>query len=128
VGGQQRTWVKWLHMGEYCYNSTHHMSIRMSPFRELYGYDAPTFLETVFGDSRVSGAKYWVEERQRILRVVKENLQATQNQQKIYADMKRVEHSFDVGDLVFLWLQPYQQSSLKRSRAEKLKLRFCGPY
>jgi hypothetical protein len=57
VGGHQRTWVRWFHMGEYCYNTTYHMSIRMSPFRELYGYDAPSFVETVFGDRRVSRAK-----------------------------------------------------------------------
>ena len=62
------------HMGEYCYNTTHHMSIRMSPFRALYGYDALTFVEIVFGDRRVSRAKDWVEESQRILRAVKENL------------------------------------------------------
>jgi len=73
-------------MGEYCYNMTHHMSIRMSPFRALYGYVAPTFVETVFGDGRVPVAKDCVEESQRILRVVKGNLQATQNQRKIYVD------------------------------------------
>jgi hypothetical protein len=32
VGGQQRTWVKWLHLGEHCYNNTFHMSIGMTPF------------------------------------------------------------------------------------------------
>ena len=115
-------------MGEYCYNTTYHMSIRMSPFRALYGYDAPSFIETVFGDSRVPGAKDWVEESQRILQSVRENLQSAQNQQKIYADRHRVERSFEVGDLVFLRLQPYRQSSLKRSGAEKLKPKFYGPY
>jgi hypothetical protein len=55
-------------------------------------------------------------------------LQSAQNQQKIYADRHRVECSFEVGDLVFLRLQPYQQSSLKRSGAEKLKPKFYGPY
>jgi hypothetical protein len=90
VGGQQRTWVRWLHMGEYCYNTTYHMSIRMSPFRALYGYDAPSFMETVFGDNRVPGAKDWVEESQRILQSVRENLQSAQNQQKIYADRHRL--------------------------------------
>jgi hypothetical protein len=54
-------------MGEYCYNMTHHMSIRMSPFRAFYGYDAPTFVETIFWDRRVLRAKCWVEESQRIL-------------------------------------------------------------
>jgi hypothetical protein len=86
VGAQQRTWVRWLHMGEYCYDTTYHMSIRMSAFRALYGYDAPSFIETVFGDNRVLGAKDWVEESQRILQSVRENLQLAQNQQKIYAD------------------------------------------
>jgi hypothetical protein len=50
VSGQQRAWVRWLHLGEHCYNTTFHMSIGMTPFRALYGYDAPTlidwFLET----------------------------------------------------------------------------------
>jgi hypothetical protein len=71
-------------------------------FRALYGYDAPSFVETVFGDNRVSRAKDWVEESQRILQAVKENLQAAQNQQKIYVDKQRIERSFEVGDLVFL--------------------------
>jgi hypothetical protein len=44
-------------MGEYCYNTTYHMSIRMSSFRALYGYNAPSFVETVFGDRRVLGAR-----------------------------------------------------------------------
>jgi hypothetical protein len=35
---------------------------------------------------------------------------------------------FLVGDLVFLRLQPYKQSSLKKFGAEKLKPRFYGPY
>jgi hypothetical protein len=44
------------------------------------------------------------------------------------ADMHRIEHNFEIGDLVFLRLQPYRQSSLKKSGAEKLKSIFYGPY
>ena len=51
-----------------------------------------------------------------------------QNRQKISADRHRIERSFEVGDLVFLRLQPYRQLSLKKSGAEKLKPRFYGPY
>ena len=36
--------------------------------------------------------------------------------------------SFEVGDLVYLRLQPYRQTSIKRSRAEKLHPHFFGPY
>jgi hypothetical protein len=35
VVGQKKAWVRWLHLGEYCYNTTHHMSIDMTPFRAL---------------------------------------------------------------------------------------------
>jgi hypothetical protein len=43
-------------------------------------------------------------------------------------DRHRIECSFEVGDLVFLRLQPYRQSSLNKSGAEKLKPIFYGPY
>jgi hypothetical protein len=52
VVGQQKAWVRWLHLQEYCYNSTHHMSIGMTPFRALYSYDPLSFVEIYFGDNR----------------------------------------------------------------------------
>ena len=55
-------------------------------------------------------------------------MQAAQNQQKIYADRHRVERSFEVGDFVYLRLQPYRQSSLKKKGAERLQPHFYGPY
>jgi hypothetical protein len=128
VTGQQRAWVKWLHLGEYCYNTTHHMSIGMSPFRALYGYDSLTFMEIAFGDSRAPMAKEWIQESQDILRELKDHLQRAQNQQKFYADKHRVERSFEVGDLVYLRLQPYRKESIKKSGVEKLKPHFYGPY
>jgi hypothetical protein len=52
VVGQQKAWVRWLHLGEYCYNTTQYMSIGVSPFRDLYRYDTLSFVEISFGDSR----------------------------------------------------------------------------
>jgi hypothetical protein len=51
-----------------------------------------------------------------------------ENWQKVSADRHRTERTFEVGDLVSLRLQPYRQSSLKKSGAKKLKPRFYGPY
>ena len=36
VVGQQRKWIKWLHLGEFFYNTTFHIFIGMTPFRALY--------------------------------------------------------------------------------------------
>ena len=56
------------------------MSIGMTPFKALYGYEALNFADLVFGDSRAPKAKDCVQDSQDILKVLKENLQAAQNQ------------------------------------------------
>jgi hypothetical protein len=108
VSGQHRAWVRWLHLGEHCYNTTFHISIGMTPFRALYRYDAPTLIGLVFGDNRAPKAKDRIVESQEILKVLKENLQMAHNRQKVNADKQRVERSFEVGDLEFPRLQPYR--------------------
>jgi hypothetical protein len=85
-------------------------------------------VDLVFGESRAPKAKDWITESQEILKLLKENLQMTQNQQNMSVDMHMIELNFEVGDLVFLRLQPYRQSSLKKSGAKKLKPRFYGSY
>jgi hypothetical protein len=64
----------------------------------------------------------------RYSQVLKENLQTAQNQQKISVDRHRIERIFEVGYLVFLRLQPYRQSSMKKNGAKKLNSIFYGPY
>jgi hypothetical protein len=46
------------------------MSIGMTPFRALYGYDAPTLVDLVFGESRAPKAKDWIIESQEILKLL----------------------------------------------------------
>ena len=128
VSGQKKTWIKWLHLGGLCYNTTFHISIDMSDFKEIYGYDASTFIEHIFGDSRAPKSKDWIEESQEILKVLRDNLQVAQNQQKQYADQHRVERQFQVNDLVYLRLHPYKQANIKGKASKNLKPRFYGPY
>ena len=128
VAGKQKAWVKWIYLGEYCYNTIHHMSIGMSPFKALYNYEPLTFVEIMFRDSRAPMEKEWIQVNEDILRELKDNLHRAQNQQKLYANKKRVEHTFEIGDLVYLRLQPYRKAYIKKSGAEKLKSHFYGPY
>jgi len=104
------------------------MSIGMTPFKALYSYDPLSFVEIAFGDSRALMVQDWVQQSQDILRELKDHLQRAQNQQKVQEDKHRVECTFEVGDLVYLRLQPYIQTSIKRSGAEKLQPCFFGPY
>ncbi|KAH9313298.1 hypothetical protein KI387_028333, partial [Taxus chinensis] len=128
VLGQQLAWIKWLHLADFCYNTTHHMSIGMSSFKALYGYDANSFIDVMMTDNRVPSAQELVQQSMDIVKSLKENLHHAQNRQKLYVDKHRRERTFDVDDWVFLRLQPYRQSTLKQSGKEKLKPRFYGPY
>lgn len=47
---------------------------------------------------------------------------------KKWADSKRREVGFEVGDLVYLKLQPYRQHYLARRPCDNLSSRFYGPY
>ena len=47
---------------------------------------------------------------------------------KQQADQHRTEREFEVGDCVFLRLQPYKQLSLKKGGNNKFSPRFYGPY
>lgn len=47
---------------------------------------------------------------------------------KVQADKHRTEREFQEGDMVFLKLQPYVQSTMANRTHQKLSFRFYGPY
>ena len=59
---------------------------------------------------------------------VKHDLQKAQNRMKVQADQHRTERVFQVGDWIWLKLQPYKQSSAKARSNHKLSQKFYGPY
>jgi hypothetical protein len=70
-----------------------------------------------------------IEHQQQVLQILKDNLTMAQNRMKQQADQHRSERSFEVGDWVFLRLQPYKQMSLKQAKKDnKLSPKYYGPY
>ena len=73
--------------------------------------------------------EHHIEHQQHVLQLLKDNLVLAQNRMKQQADQHRSERSFDVGDWVFLWLQPYKQMSLKQAKKDnKLSPNYYGLY
>ena len=69
-----------------------------------------------------------LKDRQQLLALLKQNLCATQERIRWYANIKRVERSFAVGDWVYLRLQPYKQSFVHHKKLGKLATRYYGPF
>jgi hypothetical protein len=112
---------------EFSYNNSYQESLKMAPFEMLYGRRCRTPLfwsET--GEQKVFGPDI-LEEAEKHVRMVRENLRVTQSRQKSYADHRRRELSFEVGDFVNLKVSPMR--GLRRFKVQgKLTLRFIRPF
>jgi hypothetical protein len=68
-----------------------------------------------------------VQEDEKQVSMVGENLRIAQSRQKSYADQRRRELSFEVGDYVYLKVLPMRR--LRRFKVRgKLTSRFIGPF
>jgi hypothetical protein len=78
------------------------------------------------GERQVFGPNILLEAKENI-RMVQENLKTAQSRQRIYADTRRRDLSFEVGDYVYLKVSPIR--GIKRFRVKgKLAPRYIGPY
>jgi hypothetical protein len=129
VSDKQRQWFKWLPLAEWWYNTSFHTATKMTPFMALYGYHPPSITSSLKEKSKVQAVEDHIENQQQILQILKDNLTMAHNRMKQQVDQHRSERSFEVGDWVFLRLQPYKQMSLKQAKKDnKLSPKYYGPY
>jgi hypothetical protein len=69
-----------------------------------------------------------LEERSRMNQLIMQHLFRAQDHMKKQADKKQFEHSFSVGDLVYMKQQPYIQSSVVHRANQKLEFKYFGPF
>jgi hypothetical protein len=101
-----RSWDKSLPYAEFFYNNSYQESLKMAPFEMLYGRMCRTPLfwsET--GERKVFGPNI-LQEAEKQVCMVRENLRVAQSRQKSYVDHRRRELSFEVGDFIYLMVSP----------------------
>jgi len=125
---QPQTWFDWVPWAEFSYNTSVHSSTKVTPFEVVYGVPPPSLLTYVPSTSKVQAVDEHLRDRDYILCELRRNLLLAQNRMKCQADQHRRDVSFDIGDYVYLKLQPYRQTSVAFRSSMKLAPRFFGPY
>ncbi|GAU45349.1 hypothetical protein TSUD_84720 [Trifolium subterraneum] len=121
---QPKSWAVWVPWAEFCYNTTYHISIDKTPFEVVYGRPPPTIVRFLSNETKVAAVALELSDRDEALN----QLSKAQQQMKFFADRKRRDIQFKVGDWVFLKLRPHRQHSLARRINQKLAARFYGPF
>jgi hypothetical protein len=129
VSDKQIQWFKWLPLVEWWYNTSFHTTTKITPFMELYGYH-PTSITSYLNEKyKVQAMENHIKHQQQVLQLLKDNLTMAHNRMKQLEYQHSTERSFEVGDSVFLILQPYKQMSLnKANKDNKLSPKYYGPY
>ena len=86
---------------EFAYNSSYHTSIQMAPYEVLYGTKCRSPLCWEVGERQLTGPEL-VQITSEKVPIIQQRLKTAFSKQKSYADLKRKDVSFSVGDLVFL--------------------------
>lgn len=121
-------WTSHLAMAEYWYNTSFHSSLQKTPFEAMYGYPPPSICENILPDSISAEAEQFLNDRDKQMHQLKDNLAATQARMKKYADHKRIERSFNVGGMVYLKMQLYRLNAFGLKTHIKLQSKFYGPF
>lgn len=112
MSGPPNSWTKWFPWVEFWFNSIHNASIGMSLFKAMYGREAPTIIKYVKKGTRVPKVDQLLWERDTILEDLKCQFCKAQNAMKLWADKKRRDSTFEMGDAVYLKARPYRFKSL----------------
>ncbi|KAL0562084.1 hypothetical protein IC582_002534 [Cucumis melo] len=121
------SWDSHLHLMEFSYNNSYQATIGMAPFEALYGKccRSPVCWGEV-GEQRLMGPEL-VQSTNEAIQKIRSRMHTAQSRQKSYADVRRKDFEFEVGDKVFLKVAP-MRGVLRFERRGKLSPRFVGPF
>ena len=103
------SWDQHIALVEFVYNKNFQSSIGMAPYEALYGRKCRTPLcWTELSERKVIGLDF-IQETEEKVKMSRERLKVTTNRQKSYADMKRKDIRYEIGEKVFLKVSPWKK-------------------
>ena len=121
------SWDDHLPLIEFAYNNSYHSSIQMAPYEALYGRKCRSPIGWFdVGETKLIGPDV-IQQAVDKVKLIQERLLAAQSRQKSYADNRRRDLEFQIGDWVFLKVSP-MRGVMRFGRKGKLSPRYIGPY
>jgi hypothetical protein len=119
------SWEDHLALAEFAYSNIYQASIKMAPYEALYGWRciSPLCWETL-GERSLVGP-YWVQQTSKKVWEIHQNILAAQSRKKSYADVRRRDMEFAVGDQILLRVSP-TRGVVRFSVFGKLSPRYVG--
>ncbi|KAK6140572.1 hypothetical protein DH2020_025685 [Rehmannia glutinosa] len=99
----------------------------MASYEALYGRKCRSPLHWEKRNSPLIPKVYLVQETMEKVKLIKEQIRTAQSRQKSYADKRRKDLEFEVGDEVFLRLSPWK-GLINPKKGGKLSPRYVRPY
>jgi hypothetical protein len=123
----QGSWDKNLSWAEFSYDNSYQESLKMAPFKALYGRQCHTPLNWIEpGEKAIFGPDIVVQTEATVRRI-QENLKAAKLRQESHANKRCQPLQFEVGDHVYLKVSPMK--GVKRFEVkEKLSFRYIGSF
>ena len=121
------SWDRYIPLMEFAYNNSFQSSIGVSPYEALYGRKCRTPVCWMdLNEHKVIGLDI-VEDTEEKVQVIRKRLKAASDRKKLYANLKRRDIEYEVGDKVFLKVSPWRKI-LRFGQKGKLSPRFISSY
>lgn len=88
---QPKKWLHWLPWAEWSYNTSYHTSSKFTPFEVVYGYPPPHIASYELGIAKLDIVEQGLLTRDKLLAMLRTNLQVARNRMKTQADKHRSE-------------------------------------
>lgn len=121
------SWDAKLPLVEFTYNNSYQKTIGMAPYEALYGRKCRSPLHWDEVGERIVLGPELVQQSAEVIKRVRERMMTAQSRQKSYADQRRRELEFNVGDHVFLKVAP-MKGVVRFGKRGKLNPRYVGPF
>ena len=121
------SWDRHIPLVEFVYNNSFQSSIGMAPYEALYGRKCRTSLCWIeLSEKKVIGPDL-IQKTEEKVKMIRERLKVANDRHKPYADMKRKDIRYEIGEKVFLKVSPWKKV-MRFGKKGKLSPRFIGPY